>query len=417
MNRRSFLRTSASITTLGASITPPFQHSCHAKTRHAVLEKALAELSETYLTPQDAFYNVERGTPLPYKLPLKKRTEVGLERATWQLDILTDPEDEAETGHACQLGNPMSKANGNAFSFTDLMKVAETKAVRFLKLVSCNNLSDPLGMGLWEGVPLRDVLWQAKPLANYRSVYYDGYHNDDPKQLFQCWLPANRVLEDPPGFLPVILCYKINGEWLTGERGGPVRMIVPEAYGFKSVKWLQRVVVTNKYQAEDTYALQNNDVNDNWMKTRALFETVPDKVAANAPFPMTGQAQVGIGGLAKVQWWAQSQSSPWPEDDPYFTKAPWKDAEILPFPKPWRGGIDTSPLHPIQFDPDTGEPREWPMRYTRCHWAALSQGLEPGKYDLRCRSIDLSGNAQPMPRPYKKSGRSSIDKTEILVEA
>ncbi len=106
----------------------------------------------------------------------------------------------------------MTKVGGNAFTFDDLMKVTETKAVRLLKLVSCNNLFEPLGMGLWEGVPLRDVLWLAKPQANYRSVYYDGYHKDAPKQFFQCWLPANRLLEDPPGFLPVILCYKINGE-------------------------------------------------------------------------------------------------------------------------------------------------------------------------------------------------------------
>ncbi len=264
-------------------------------------------------------------------------------------------------------------------------------------------------------MPLRDVLWLAKARESYRSVYYDGYHNDDPKQLFQCWLPAIRVLEDPPGFLPVILCYKINGEWLTGERGGSVRMVVPEAYGFKSVKWLKRVVITNNYQAEDTYALQNNDVNDSWMKTRALFENIPDKVPGNTPFAITGQAQVGIGGLAKVQWWAHPQDQPWPKEDPYFTKAPWQDAEILPLPENWQGSTDLGTMHSTQFDPATRQPNEWPMRYTRCQWVALAQGLKAGKYDLRCRSIDLAGNAQPMPRPYKKSSRSGIDKIEIIV--
>ncbi len=61
-------------------------------------------------------------------------------------------------------------------------------------------------------------------------------------------------------------------------------MVVPEAYGFKSVKWLKRLVITNKYQAADTYAKQNNSVNDSWMKTRALFEDVADKVQPNAPY-------------------------------------------------------------------------------------------------------------------------------------
>ena len=246
MSRRNLLRSAAGLTALGAQVTPRFVNA--ADVSDPVIQEAVAKLSgDAYLTAQDRFTNVERGDPLPYKLPLEKRREVGLERDTWTLDLFADPGDEAATGRACRLENPMTATGGNAFRFADLMKLAETKAVRYLKIVSCNNMSEPLGIGVWEGVPLRDVLWVAKPRENYRSVYYDGYHNEDPKQLFQCWLPANRVLEEPPGFLPVILCYKINGEWLSGERGGPVRMIVPEAYGFKSVKWIKRVVVTNKY--------------------------------------------------------------------------------------------------------------------------------------------------------------------------
>ena len=36
-------------------------------------------------------------------------------------------------------------------------------------------------------------------------------------------------------------------------------MIVPWAHGFKSIKWLQKIVLTNGYDANDTYAEQNND--------------------------------------------------------------------------------------------------------------------------------------------------------------
>lgn len=417
MKRRTLLRYSAGLAALGGSVVPPFSPPVSAAARDPLLEEAIAPLLRDYLTPQGDFYNVERGNPIPYKLPPEKRLEVGLERETWKLEVFADPADAEKKLKPALLGNPMTTAGGNPFTFADLMKLAETKAVRFLKAVSCNNLATPLGIGVWEGVPLRDVLWLTKPKENYRSVYYDGYHNDDPKQIFQCWLPANRVLEDPPGFLPVILCYKINGEWLTGERGGPVRMVVPEAYGFKSVKWIQRVVITNQYQAQDTYALQNNDVNDSWMKMRAIFEKVPGRVKPGAPFAITGQAQVGIGGLAKVQWWAKPQDQAWPPEDEYFTAAPWQDAEILPLSKDWRGGVEMGAMHPAQFDPATGEPREWPLRNTVCYWGAMVPGLAGGKYDLRCRGIDLAGNAQPMPRPYKKSGQSQIDKVELVVEA
>jgi DMSO/TMAO reductase YedYZ molybdopterin-dependent catalytic subunit len=91
--------------------------------------------------------------------------------------------------------------------------------------------------------------------------------------------------------MPVIICYKLNGEWLSPKRGGPVRMIVPEAYGFKSVKWLQRIVLTNDHRANDTYAEQNNDV-DSWQKTMARFVDVPDSAKAGQAIPLTGLAQV-----------------------------------------------------------------------------------------------------------------------------
>ena len=39
-----------------------------------------------------------------------------------------------------------------------------------------------------------------------------------------------------------------------------MRIVVPEAYGFKSVKWLTHVYLSNLHSANDTYAEQNNDI-------------------------------------------------------------------------------------------------------------------------------------------------------------
>src|SRR5262249_53400254 len=162
----------------------------------------------------------------------------------------------ADPASDTQLEHPLSIEAGTALDFEGLLRLAEQHRVRYLKGVTCLNLGEPLGMGGWEGVPLRVVIWLARPVANVRRAFYYGHHNDDPAQIFQGSLPIGRVLEDPPGELPVLLCYKLNGEFLTGKRGGPVRIVVPEAYGFKSVKWLQRVVLTNDYRANDTYALR-----------------------------------------------------------------------------------------------------------------------------------------------------------------
>jgi hypothetical protein len=66
---------------------------------------------------------------------------------------------------------------------------------------------------------------------------------------------------------------------------------------------------------------------------------------------------------------------------------------------------------------DGSSSRSWPLRYTVVHWAAELVGLAPGAYDLRCRSIDHNGIAQPMPRPFAKGGRSEIQTLPLEVRA
>ena len=362
------------------------------------------------MTPQEKFGDVSRGKPIPHSLPDEKKREVGLTRDTWQLEVISDPE------HPVKLRKQFAKADNTAIDFAALMQLAETHAVRFAKVMTCLNIGCPLGMGIWEGVPLRELVWMTSPREDVRRVFYYGYHNDEPAQMFRSSLPIGRVLEDPFGLPPVIVCYKLNGQWLSSERGGPVRIVVPEAYGFKSIKWLTHVVLTNLPHANDTYAEQDNDI-DSPLKTFAATLSVPRDVSAGDPIPVTGYAQVGIGGLSKVQVWVQSEGQEPPADDPYFTKAPWTDVEILPPPTSWGGGLSDEkiPLPTHGFDPATGKPLAWPMRLACVHWAGVLGPLAAGKYTLRSRAIDANGHAQPMPRPFRKSGHAAIEQVTITV--
>jgi DMSO/TMAO reductase YedYZ molybdopterin-dependent catalytic subunit len=374
-----------------------------------LLSEAISRIE--YLTREEDFLSYGRGKPPPHKLPREKLREVGLVRETWQLEVLPDPQSNAK------VERPLCKADGTALDFDGLMKLAEKHAVRFMSVVSCTNGRFPCGTGLWEGVPLREVVWLARPTGNVRRLFYYGYHNDDPKQRFQSSLPIGRVLEDPPGQHPVILCYRLNNQWLTSKRGGPVRMLVPEEYGNKSVKWLQRILLTNNPQANDTYAEWNNDTVSQ-MKTCARFIHTPEKTQVGTPAPITGIAQVGMSGLTKVQYCLRPHNEPLSGDDPYLTKAPWKDANVLPAPNRWGGGLPDGKLPPVprQVDPATGKPNQWPIRYAIAHWAALLTADRPGEYDLCCRTIDANGIAQPMPRPFQKSGRNDIQQVKIIVE-
>jgi hypothetical protein len=125
-----------------------------------------------------------------------------------------------------------------------------------------------------------------------------------------------------------------------------------------------------------------------------------------------------MSGLSNVQYWLCPHDEPPAEEDPYFTKAKWEDAAVLPPPNRWGGGLPEGKLPPVprQIDPATGRPRRWPLRNTLVHWAVLLRIERPGVYDLRCRTIDANGTAQPMPRPFPKSGHNAIQKVQVLVE-
>jgi DMSO/TMAO reductase YedYZ molybdopterin-dependent catalytic subunit len=373
----------------------------------ALLQEAIAKLE--YLTPLDRAFILDKGKAGVTKLAPDKLGEIGLVPETWSLDVVPDPASNSV------VEQPLARAQGNALTWNSLMALAEKHAVRFLQVCSCTNGTNPFHMSLWEGVPLREVIWLAKPKDNVRRVYYQSYHNGNTPP-FQSSLPLGQILETPPGQMPVILAYKMNGQIIPASHGGPVRVVVPGSYGSKSIKWLQRIVLTNDYKSNDSDAELNNDP-ENAIKTRARFINEPKEVPSGKPFALTGMAQVGVSGLDKVQYCVHSQKGPWPADDPYFTKADWKDAALLPPPADWGGGLPGGKLPATsQTEPATGKPLQWPLRYTIVHWAALLPGLPPGSYDLCCRTIDANGIAQPMPRTLPRTGFNTIHVASLIVK-
>jgi DMSO/TMAO reductase YedYZ molybdopterin-dependent catalytic subunit len=194
LTRRYFLQLGVA----GAAVAGMWPARGQSEPTGSELAEAIAKL-EPYFTPLDQFRDVSRGKPLPHSLHDENNREVGLTRETWKLEVISDPDNPAK------LGKELTKAAGTALDFARLVQLGEKAAVRFAKVMTCLNIGCPLGMGLWEGVPLRDVVWMTKPRENIRRVFYYGYHNDDPQQMFLSSLPLGRVLEDPFDLPPVIL--------------------------------------------------------------------------------------------------------------------------------------------------------------------------------------------------------------------
>jgi hypothetical protein len=401
ITRRSFLQSGA-VAAAALSVVP---QTVPTATLEPQLQEAIAKLE--YLTPIERAFILDKGKAGVDKLSPDKLREAGLIPETWSLDIVSDPASNSV------VEQPLSRASGNAFDWKALMKIAEKNAVRFIHVCTCTNGQNPFHMSLWEGVPLREVIQLVKPKDNVRRVYYQSYHVE-PNPPFQSSLAMGQVLENPPGDMPVTLAFKMNGQNIPASHGGPVRMVVPGCYGSKSIKWVQRIVLTNEFKANDSDADLNNDP-ENALKTRARFINEPKEIAAGKPVAITGMAQIGISGLKKVQYCLYSRKNPWPADDPNRLKADWKDAMILPPPSNWGGGLAGGKL-PATNQTDA-TPLQWPLRYTIAHWAALLPGLPAGEYDLCCRTIDGNGLAQPMPRMLPRTGYNALHIVSVTVKA
>jgi DMSO/TMAO reductase YedYZ molybdopterin-dependent catalytic subunit len=367
--------------------------------------------SSRFLTRPEEFTDVSRGKPKPHSLKGEALVKARLTPEAWRLEIVSDG--------SSRLGRQLRLAHETALDFHALQELGKQHGIKFLKAMQCNNIPLPLGQGLWEGVPLREVLKLVGKVKDVRRLYYWGFHNNDPAQMFQSSLGYNQVMETPPWDLPPLVAYKLNGQPIPLVRGGPVRMLVPWSHGFKSIKWLQSIVLTNDYKANDTYALQNNDP-DSYLKTAAYLDTTAQTFKAGVPILVSGTAMVGWSGLKRVEYWLRPDMGTHghlDEDDPAWQSARWEPCPITPPPSDWGGNLPEGVMpHDVWgFDRTSGRPKEWPLRFSLAPWSVELKGLQPGAYELRARTVDLNGYAQPEPRTYQKSGLNLVQCKQIMV--
>lgn len=79
----------------------------------------------------------------------------------------------------------------------------------------------------WEGVHIREILRRARPKPEARFVMehsFTGYTTNVPLE----------ALDDDD----VLIAFKHDGKDIEPDHGGPVRLILPKLYAYKSAKWL-----------------------------------------------------------------------------------------------------------------------------------------------------------------------------------
>jgi DMSO/TMAO reductase YedYZ molybdopterin-dependent catalytic subunit len=351
-----------------------------------------------------------RGSPNPHTFKGEELVKARLTPKDWRLEIV---------GHGgAKVEKPRKFSDSTAIDLPTLLELGKKHGVKFIKAMQCRSSNWPQDQAIWEGVPLREVLKLAGKLSRVMRVYANGFHNDDPKQLFQSSASYTQVFESAPGELPVIVAYRHNGAPIPVTRGGPVRLIMPWAYGFKNIKWLQRLRLTDDTKPIDTYGGEP----EAYLKTHVPRIDGAAKFKAGAPVAYYGRAVVGVPGLKRVEYWLRpdtGKDGKLADDDPAWNRAAWQPCVIEPPPADWSAhlpkGMSAKELW--GFDPNTGKPKEWPMRYTVVNWAVTVKGLKPGAYELRVRTVDLNGFAQPQPRPHEGTGRNQVPCKIIKVTA
>jgi DMSO/TMAO reductase YedYZ molybdopterin-dependent catalytic subunit len=228
----------------------------------------------------------------------------------------------------------------------------------------------------WTGVRLSTLLDRASPKPNACEVILEGADCgmlEDPKSpagelTFARSIPLVKARRD------VLLVYKMNGDDLPPEHGFPVRAIVPGWYAMASVKWLQRIIVTDRpftgyYQTLDyAYWEKRDDIaelkplTEMQVKAEIARPAEDEIVPANSSVSVRGGAWACDAELTKVELSTDGGAT-------------WSDTRLL----------------------GESKPNAW--RFWEFDWQTPSQ---PGKQTLIARATDSLGRTQPVMRDHDR---------------
>ena len=306
-----------------------------------------------FITPTESFY-VRTHFPIPK-----------IDKKDWRLRV----EGEVE--------NPLE------LRYDDLLKM---KALTIPVTLECagnnRNFLEPkvkgvqwglgaVGTANWTGVPLSIFLDRAGLKPEAREVILegaDGGELEEPKRpsgnvQFARSIPLAKAKD-------VLLAYKMNGADLPPEHGFPLRAIVPGWYAMASIKWLQRIIVTDRlftgyYQTLD-YAF--------WKRRGDIAELTPlSEMQVKAEIAKPAQGEIVLTN-SNVRVHGAAWTS---------------DAEITKVKLSVDGGSTWNEAKLI----DEAKPNAW--RLWEFDWETPSK---PGKQTLIARATDSNGRTQPVER-------------------
>ena len=233
-------------------------------------------------------------------------------------------------------------------------------------------LSGAAGNAAWTGVPLLALLQKAGVKSSAVDVMFEGADagelTAEPKTPGEIHF-ARSVSMAKVHAGNVLLAYKMNGADLPAAHGYPLRVVVPGWYGMASVKWLTRIVVSDKPFEGFFQTMQYS----HWERPNGVPTMVPitemhAKAIVTAPAP---DESIARGAAYKIQGAA------------------------------WGGEAD---IAQVEVSTDGGQ--QWSkaklagpaVHHAWRLWEFAWQAPAAGSYTIMARATDSKGAVQPMER-------------------
>lgn len=237
---------------------------------------------------------------------------------------------------------------------------------------------------IFEGVSL-DAIFKTLdiPQTTRRVRFFseDGFTNN---------LLLSRIKAPEP--LPVLLATHQNGRPLKVAHGAPVRLIVPEMCGYKNIKWLSRIELSEQDRPFGRYetelfaeqsvgkTLAEHIDQRGWLPLSSNLTTPPTESGATLPGPditLSGVCTSGAGTISKIEISL--------DDQPF---------EVVNIPNK-ATLLETVPDDLRALDAQTLQANDpWPTPGIWVPWQHTFSGLTPGEHQVIVRATDSTGQRQ-----------------------
>ena len=214
-----------------------------------------------------------------------------------------------------------SVRNPGTFNFSDLSKFPKRTLVVTMECAGNNRVdltpkvpgnqfeSGAVSTAVWAGISLSQALESFGIDPKAMELLFEGADSGEPEpgvntQHFQRSLPMEVAMHPD-----TLLAFEMNGEPISVEHGGPVRLVVPGWYGMASVKWVHEITaLTRPHEGYfQTYKYMfRSDENDerpvSVMQVKSLITSPSDEATLEGySHCVGGFAWSGNAEIAKVE--------------------------------------------------------------------------------------------------------------------